>query len=185
MSRCWGHWVKLFLMATLGMRPESSWTTRMSICEQKETSRRTSRGHDWRSFFSEAGLTNRVPVRQTNHNRDAQNMKDTNTDLRNNVMSEYFLKRKQDLYFFVQIKLSSSVAADTDLHTFQWVNHWSTSEITKELTHQHSLNNTEASVLSKPSTYATGTQVLLLCCCNFAYGALLFIKLIIWVCVWG
>lgn len=57
-----GHWVKLFFMDTLGKTPESSWTTRVSICEQKETSRRRSCGHDWRSFFREAGLTRRVPA---------------------------------------------------------------------------------------------------------------------------
>lgn len=60
----WVHWVKLFLMATLGKRSESSCTTRMSTCEQKETSRRLSCGHDWRSFFSEAALTSRVPADQ-------------------------------------------------------------------------------------------------------------------------
>lgn len=62
----WGRvWVKLFLMATLGKRAESSWTTRMSIWEQKETSSRISWGHDCRSFFSEGALTKRVPVQQT------------------------------------------------------------------------------------------------------------------------
>ncbi|TNN44727.1 hypothetical protein EYF80_045067 [Liparis tanakae] len=64
-----GHWVKLFLMNTLGKRPESSWTTRMSIWEQKETSRRRSRGQAWRSFFSEAALTSRVPERYTDTQR--------------------------------------------------------------------------------------------------------------------
>lgn len=49
-------------MDTLGKTPESSWTILVSICEQKETSRRSSFGHDWRSFFREAGLTKRVPA---------------------------------------------------------------------------------------------------------------------------
>lgn len=87
-------------------------------------------------------------------------------------MTGYFLKWKLRVYFLCKWSKSSSLTVHTDhkspdqnhLHTFQRVNHWSTSEITKELTHQHSLNNTEATVLSKTPTYATGTRVLLLWC---------------------
>ena len=57
--------MKLFLMATLGKRAESSWTMRLSSWEQKDTSNSSSLGHDCSSFFKACGLTILVPGSST------------------------------------------------------------------------------------------------------------------------
>ena len=56
------HWVKLFLMNTLGKLALSSSTALLSIWEQKDTSSKDRSLQDSRSFLKDAGLTILVPV---------------------------------------------------------------------------------------------------------------------------
>lgn len=60
------HWVKLFLMSTLGKLAFSSRTIRWSICEQKDTSSKDNSLQDSSNFLKEAGLTILVPGKEEN-----------------------------------------------------------------------------------------------------------------------